>query len=47
VQNLLEPLKMYDTGFYVPREKIDRYTTTYTVYNVRPPPAAASGGPLA
>jgi CubicO group peptidase (beta-lactamase class C family) len=35
-RNLLEPLKMYDTGFYVPREKIDRYTTTYTVYNDNP-----------
>jgi hypothetical protein len=29
-QNLFDPLKMYDTGFNVPTEKINRYSTSYT-----------------
>lgn len=29
-QNLFDPLKMYDTGFAVPTDKINRYSTSYS-----------------
>ena len=29
-QNLFDPLKMYDTGFSVPTDKINRYSTSYS-----------------
>jgi CubicO group peptidase (beta-lactamase class C family) len=29
-QNLFDPLNMVDTAFYVPRDKLSRYATSYT-----------------
>ena len=37
-KRLFEPLGMVDTGFYVPPEKLDRFTSCYQ-------PASAQGGP--
>lgn len=41
-ENLFEPLGMVDTGYYVPQEKLDRFTAMYGSVNVLDPDVTAT-----
>jgi CubicO group peptidase (beta-lactamase class C family) len=43
-ENIFEPLGMRDTHFYLPRSKLDRFTTVYAALDGKIERAAAAGG---